>query len=263
VLQSPHQQSDARQPDVGERAPKPALAGAPAIRLQLLDGFALTRGDAGVDLPPATQHLVAFLAVSNRAVNRAQIAGTLWDSVSDLRAAGNLRSTIWRLRQLELDLIHSSGVYLSVAAGVAIDIRELERLGRTVMDPSADVASLELERLPLKGELLPGWSDEWVLLERERQRQISLHVLDTLCHRWTAEKQYDKAVRAGLAAVAGEPLRESSNRALIIAFLAEGNPTEAIRHFNIYRRVLRNELDLEPSVRFLELIKSLRDFGNG
>ena len=31
------------------------------------------------------------------------------------------------------------------------------------------------------GELLPDWYDDWVLLERERFRQLRLHALDALC----------------------------------------------------------------------------------
>lgn len=234
-------------------------AASTSVRLKLLDGFALTRGDASVLVPSGAQQLLAFLAITNRAVRRAQIAGTLWQDVTDDRAAGNLRSAIWRLRQLGPELVDSSGVWLSVSAGIGVDIRELESLGRVVMDPSSDVASLDLDGLPLRGELLPGWSSEWVLLERERQRQISLHILEALCERWTAGRQYDKAVRAGLAAVAGEPLRESSNRALIAAFLAEGNPTEAIRHFNIYRALLSKELNLGPSLRLVELVMTASD----
>jgi DNA-binding SARP family transcriptional activator len=140
-----------------------------------------------------------------------------------------------------------------------VDIRDVERLSRLVADPAADIGILNLEDLRLVGELLPGWSDEWVLLERERQRQISLHVLDALCERWAADRCYEKAVRAGLAAVAAEPLRESSNRALIRAFLAEGNPTEALRHFSMYRQVLRTQLSLEPSPQLADLVGSLGD----
>ena len=49
--------------------------------------------------------------------------------------------------------------------------------------------------------------------------------------RWAAAGQHAKAVMAGLAAVAGEPLRESAHRALIKAFLAENGVT----NFDQYR----------------------------
>ncbi len=50
-----------------------------------------------------------------------------------------------------------------------------------------------------------------------------------------------------MTAVAVEPLRESAQRALVAAHLAEGNRTESLRSFEVYRRVLRRELGVEPS----------------
>jgi DNA-binding SARP family transcriptional activator len=233
-----------------------------SFKLALLKGFELTRDGVDVRVPSGAQHLLAFLALSNRAIGRSRIGGTLWNDVPEERAAGNLRSVLWRLRQIGFDLIGASGDHLSLAPTVVVDIYEVARIARLVADPSANIATLNLDDMPLAGELLPGWDDDWVLLERERQRQIVLHVLDTLCERWTLERRYAEAVRAGLAAVASEPLRESSQCALIRAFLAEGNPTEAIRRFNIYQLVLRKELNLEPSPRITELVASC-GIGNG
>ena len=226
----------------------------PGLKLSLLNGFELSLHGVGIPLAIGPQHLLAYLAVSNRTVRRAQVAGVLWGDVPDRRAAGNLRSTLWRLRHLDLDLVGTSSEHLSLSPGVSVDIHEATRIARLALDPNSDITSLRLEELPFTGELLPGWDDEWVLLERERLRQIALHVLDALCERWTREGCYEKAVMAGIAAVASEPLRESSHRVLIRAFLAEGNPAEAIRQFRSYRHVLKKELNLEPSRRISELV---------
>ena len=50
-----------------------------------------------------------------------------------------------------------------------------------------------------------------------------------------------------MAAVAAEPLRESAQRALIRAHLAEGNRSEALRQYRSYESLLRDELGLEPT----------------
>ena len=63
--------------------------------------------------------------------------------------------------------------------------------------------------------------------------------------------------RPGLAAVAGEPLRESAHRTLIRAHLAEGNPGEAVRQYHLYRRLLVGELALEPSAAIRGLVQPL------
>jgi DNA-binding SARP family transcriptional activator len=60
-----------------------------------------------------------------------------------------------------------------------------------------------------------------------------------------------------LAAVACEPLRESTHRAVVRAHLAEGNPAEALRQYRSYRQLLNDELGLPPSRQFQELIAGL------
>ena len=109
----------------------------------------------------------------------------------------------------------------------------------------------------LLAELLPGWYDEWVLLERERHRQIRLHALEQLCERLTAEGRYGAAVLAGLAAVAIEPLRESAERTLMRTYLAEGNPGEAIRRHERYRRLVSRELGVGPSPLMRSLVEEI------
>ncbi len=227
------------------------------FRLTLLNGFELTRDGVAIPLSSGPQHLLAYLAVNDRSLRRVHIAGILWGDVSDDRAAGNLRSALWRMRIGGLDLVGIEGDCLRLSPLVDVDVREAARLARVVLDPTADVSARDLEESQFAGELLPGWYDDWVVLERERQRQICLHLLEGLCEAWTRTGQYEKAVVAGLAAVAGEPLRESAHRALIRAHLAEGNLAEAIRQYEFYRNVLRKELQLEPSTRLTGLMEGL------
>ena len=97
------------------------------------------------------------------------------------------------------------------------------------------------------GTSCPDWYDDWVLLERERYRQLGLHALEALSERLTAARRFGPALEAALAAVAGEPFRESAHRVLIKAHLAEGNASEAIRQYHFYRKLLNDHLGLDPS----------------
>ena len=84
-----------------------------------------------------------------------------------------------------------------------------------------------------------------------------VHALEAQCRRLTETRRFGAAVQAGLAAVAGEPLRESAHRTLIHAHLAEGNPGEAVRQYHLYRRLLAGELAIEPSAAIRELVRPL------
>jgi DNA-binding SARP family transcriptional activator len=97
-----------------------------------------------------------------------------------------------------------------------------------------------------------------VVVERERFRQLRLHGLESLCGRLTKSRIFAAAVEAGLAAVAAERLRESGQRVLIEAHLAEGNTVEALRQYRRFRALLRAELGLEPSPDLALLVSAAR-----
>jgi DNA-binding SARP family transcriptional activator len=234
----------------------PGDSSRPAVipfRLALLEGFELTQGGVSIPLSQGPQHLLAYLALHERSLPRIRVAGMLWPDVADGRAAGNLRSALWRLRAAGLNLVGSRRDLLSLSAQVVVDIRDANRMATLIVDPETDVAALRFEELPFSGELLPGWYDDWILLEREHQREICLQSLEVLCERWTDTGHYAKAVMAGLAAVAQEPLRESANRVLIRAYLANGNAGDARRQYLRYREILWAELHLEPSWLMMQL----------
>jgi DNA-binding SARP family transcriptional activator len=207
-------------------------------------------------LPLSAQRLLAFVALHDRPVQRPYVAGSLWLDSPEQRAYANLRSALWRLHRCGLRLVESFGQRLALDPDVVVDLREAEVLAHRALDGStADVFDVDVSIF--SSDLLPDWYDEWIVLERERYRQLRLRALDTLCERLTRAGRLDAALEVGLAAVAGEPLRESSHRALIRVHLADGNVAEAIRQYRLCRRLLREQLDLEPSDQMAELLRGV------
>jgi DNA-binding SARP family transcriptional activator len=104
---------------------------------------------------------------------------------------------------------------------------------------------------------LPGWFDDWVLVERESLRQRVLHALDALS-RWQSRTGYHaQAVDTAMAAVTVDPLRESAQRALIEAHIAQGNCAEARRSYDKYRQLTNSELGAEPGPELRALIHDI------
>src|SRR5206468_12712768 len=98
--------------------------------------------------------------------------------------------------------------------------------------------------------------DDWVLMERERIRQRVLHALEALSRRLAGTARCAEAVEAAMMAVSAEPLRESAQRALIEAHVAEGNWVEGRRAYDAYRDPVRRELGAEPPMDLLATIPS-------
>ena len=225
--------------------------------LSLLNAFDLRCGGETVGLPLSAQRLLAFVALHEHSLLRVYVAGTLWTDTSDERAAASLRSSLWRLHRPGLRLVESSNTHLRLAPEVDVDLRSAFQLAHRLLAGSARGEDLSGPDPALNGELLPDWYDDWVVFERERFRQVSLHALETLADRLIAVGRLGSALEAALAAVAGEPLRESAHRVLIRVHLAEGNAGEALRQYELCRRLLRDRLGLEPTPQLEELVRPL------
>lgn len=226
-----------------EDTSRPSVSG----RLGLLGGFRLSLGPEVIPVPMSAQRLVCFLALQDQPMLRTFVGGALWGDSTQHRAEGSLRSALWRLPRPE-HLVTLTADHIALSESVSVDYREGEALAHRVLDPAQeldDVAALNEE--VLSADLLPDWSEDWVLLERERYHQLRLRALEALCRRLATIGRFGQAVQAGLAAVAGEPLRESSRRALIEAHLAEHNVAAALREYDAFAALLRADLGLTPS----------------
>ncbi|MBT1090308.1 BTAD domain-containing putative transcriptional regulator [Streptomyces sp. Tu102] len=224
----------------------------PALRL--LGRFQLSYGPQAVDVTAAGQRVLAFLGLRSRAT-RSVVAGTLWPEVTEERAQGSLRTALWRLGRGPGRLVDCRHDTLALAADVHTDVRALTSTALSLVDssPAAD-ESAALGAL-CGGDLLPGWDEDWVALERERLRQLRLHALDSLAARLLAQGQHALALEAALESVRIEPLRESAHRAVVSVHLAEHNVAEAVRHFEAFRRLLRKELGVQPSAGFAAMVQ--------
>jgi len=224
--------------------------------LRLLRGFELSQDDEVVRLPLSAQRLAAFLALQDRPLHRVHVAGMLWIDSTEEHANASLRTALWRLRRVGLPLVVATSTHLMLSDRVPVDVRETATCAKRILRGDASLAH-DLGTLEQAGELLPDWYDDWVLIERERLRQLYVHALERLSVEARVAGRFAQAAQAGLAAVAFEPLRESAHRVVIEAHLAEGNPSEAIRQYRLFERFLQSRLGLEPSMLMQELVKKL------
>jgi len=228
----------------------------PRTELRLLDGFELVCAESSVQLPLSAQRVLVFVALHDHPLRRPYVAGSLWLDSPEERAFANLRSALWRLHRSGVRLVQSRGWQLSLERSVVIDLRQAEAFARRLVDGTGAAVD-KVQTSLLRRDLLPDWYDDWIILERERYRQLRLRALEALCERLTQAGRLDSAIDVGLAAVSSEPLRESSHRAVIRAHGADGNLAEAIRQYHLCRRLLKEQLGIEPSEQMESLMHSL------
>jgi DNA-binding SARP family transcriptional activator len=224
--------------------------------LHLFGGPFVTFERRRVDVPESAKRLLVFVALHRGRVDRRYAAGCLWPLGNDVRAAGNLRSALWRLNKAGIHLLSTDRQSLAMRDDVLVDAHLVSSWATRLLADTA--SSNDLEVLPWgidALDLLPGWYDEWVLIERERIRQRLLHGLEALSRQLTQVGRGPGAVEAAMTAVSAEPLRESAQRALIEAHLAEGNWIEGRRSFEAYRNMLDRELATEPDPELAALVR--------
>jgi DNA-binding SARP family transcriptional activator len=224
----------------------------PALRLRLLDGFRLEHAGGVLAVARAEQRLVALLGVRGSGT-RTELAGLLWPDASEANAMASLRTALWRLRSTHTELVSRQSDGLAIGAQVAVDVAAFVAAARNALTAHDGLPPVAV--LAGAGELLPGWYDDWVLLERERLRQVQLHALEALAGRLCAEGRYLEAIEAALSAIRLEPLRETATRALIAVHLAEHNVVEAARRYRVFRDVLARELSVAPSPALRRMVE--------
>jgi SARP family transcriptional regulator, regulator of embCAB operon len=230
------------------------------MRILLLGGFKLLDDHGPVVVSAGSERLLAFLALHRHALRRVLVAGTLWPGATERRAYASLRSALVRLDSVSRRAVQIGPLDLSLARGVAVDLDDARAVAQHLLDPTtplggSDPSAAAMTNLSV--DLLPGWYDDWVLLEAEVWYQLRLHALERLAHQLTVAGRFAEALGAACAAVRAEPLRESAHAVLIRVHLAEGNQSEALRVFARYTHLLKAELGLEPTPQLRTLVAKL------
>jgi DNA-binding SARP family transcriptional activator len=237
------------------------------LRVTLTGSVAVHAGGAVLDarrLGGRQARLLLALLVVERArpLHREEIAERLWGERPPDAWDSALRSLVSRLRALlgEAGLLPAEvlrtafGCYqLHLPAGAAVDLdllplavaRAEEALAAGRPDAAAGEAAgaCELAARPL----LPGEDAPWLERLREERRGWHLRALDVLAAAGLQLGDARLAVEAAEAAVALEPLREAGYALLMRAQSAAGNRGEALRVYERLRRLLSDELGVDPA----------------
>jgi DNA-binding SARP family transcriptional activator len=230
------------------------------VRLALLGGFECLHRGSSVSLPLGSQRLLALLALQKDGVHRTVAGERLWPDSTPARAAANLRSALWRGKRLgDTAMICCAGPRLCLAATVGVDLRHILDQHSHLMHrrPCVSISDYLVLVRALTRQLLPEWSEDWLVFERERWHQFRLHALENLAAALQAEERYLDAVQTALAAIALEPIRETAHRIVISVHLAEGNTASALKHYQHYRGLLQRELGVLPSAQMDQLVHPL------
>ncbi len=196
------------------------------LEVRFLGKYEIRLNDRSVDLSsrPA-QSLLAYLLLNpNMSIRREKLAGLIWPDSSESNARSNLRHALWRVRKSfdsEGSYLHADDLTISLQlqTGDWVDVNVLDT---NVRDDTSTDALVEIVSA-YGGELLPGFYEEWVVMERERLNAVFEQKIDLLLDRLIAENQWEKVLKWGEHWISLDFTTESAYRALMMAHAAQGD----------------------------------------
>lgn len=197
------------------------------------------------------------------------MAALLWGELSDPAAANNLRQVLTSLRKsLEpFLLISRDTVELNPAHPYTLDVATFEAL----LAPAPGLALGErIGRLQAaadlyQGDFLEGFYvrdapefEEWMLAQRARYRELALHSLHTLSQHHLDAGHYGAVIDGATRLLALDPWREETYQHLMLALARTGQRSAALAQYQRCRRLLGQELGVEPSAETIALYERIR-----
>jgi predicted ATPase/DNA-binding SARP family transcriptional activator len=244
----------------------------PTLRIRLLGEFSLNYDDAPLTTVniPRLQSLLAYLVLHRaQRQRRSVLAGLLDPDAPESHARHALSQAIWQLRRNLPDLIESDrdSVGLSPRAALWVDVLEFERLtalhlkemAEALPVPTAATACADLHQAIqlYRSDLLEGLYDDWLLMERERLRELYLQALECLSQLEKSAGRYQSALEVASLLAQADPWRSSAQRQVMQLYFCLGRPEAALAQFEAYRRTLNAELGAEPEPETLALARAI------
>lgn len=230
-------------------------------RIQLLGGLRVYQGQREITQfrTQKTAALLAYLAYHlPRGHPRDVLIGLLWPEGSAESSRHNLSVALSSLRRdLEPPGVPDGAVLVTnrfsvglAPAAVTTDVWEFEaglRAARSVSGSEERIALL-VQAVDLhRGELLPGFYDDWIPPEQHRLRSLLLQTLEQLSAELEQAAEYERALFYALRAAHTDPLHETAHRAVMRLHAAMGQPAAALRHYEELAAHLKAELNAAPA----------------
>jgi predicted ATPase/DNA-binding SARP family transcriptional activator len=225
--------------------------------------------------------LLAYLAVeADHPHRRETLVGLLWPEYPEEAARHNLRQALFNLRRI-LDDAHTNPPYLLIRHDTIQFNRESEHsldlalfnhyikyeeyFSQSKEDSSAYATNLEKALKLYRGEFLEqlfledsSEFDEWLIVQRENLHQKVQAAYNYLANYYELQGDYQAARRNIKHQLELDPWREEAHRRMMRVLALDGERTAALAQFETCRRVLADELDVEPSAETRALYEQIR-----
>ncbi|MBI9048821.1 MAG: hypothetical protein JEZ00_05365 [Anaerolineaceae bacterium] len=217
------------------------------------------------------QELFVYLLIfKERPQARESLSGLLWGDVPPEKSKKNLRQTLWRLQNILKEtsqpalLVDDQWIQITIPEKCFLDTAEFERIFHSINKKHArelsttDLQSMENAVALYKGCLLDGWYQDWCIFERERFQTMHIMLLDKLIQYCEVHHAFDSGLIYAAEILRHDRAYERTHRQMMRLHYMSGDRTQALHQYKRCTAALREDLDVEPSLRTKQLYQQIR-----
>lgn len=210
-----------------------------------------------------TRELFAFLIYNQgRDISKEELLDRLWPEDDPEKAIRQLYNGIYYIRKaleeygVDKSLINIDSNYNLKLGTLDYDVGRLYGLEKS--NPSSNLEILEEMETLYTGDYLEGEDYPWADFERENLGKLYQQCLIKLSRQYLEKKQFDKAENKLTKAYIKNPYEEAITELLLKLYAETGEKSKAVRHFNAYLKLLKEELGIKPDDKLYELYQSAK-----
>ncbi len=226
--------------------------------------------------------LLAYLMVeSGRPHSREVLAEMLWPGRSEKVALKNLRDALANLRSVIRDAaaspprlrISRQDIQFNPESAYNLDVETFSSLVVTAKNHShrkieackTCCEHLEMAAGLFRGHFLEGMflngshqMQNWIALRRERYDQQAQYVFSALVQYYIRQMKYERALDFAYRQVEIDPWRETAYEQLMLLLVHCGERSTALKQYQVCRKILADELGIEPTESIRRLYEQIR-----
>ncbi len=229
--------------------------------VQLRDETALTVADWGYAKPRE----LLFLLATSAPLTKEQIGAALWPDASRQQLGNALHTALRELRRALGDpgwVVYADRRYaLSAARPRDCDVDTFSQAlaaARNARPAAAALPELQRAVAAYGGEFLAGMAaGEWAQARREELGRAFESALLAIGRLHAAAGRHQAAATAFRRVITQEPLNESAHRELMVCWERLGETARAVRHYEQFQEMLRDQVGVPPAAETTALYERL------
>lgn len=227
--------------------------------------------------------MLGYLVVETSSPQRREtLASLFWPDRPERVARQNLRQALYHIHKVIGDyyslahtlLVNAETIQFNHRDGAWVDVIEFTSLlsAFRLHHPDGGLvcpACLQLLKRAVglfRGEYMEAFTlrdtpqfDLWQTIHREAYHLQTLDTLNILMNHYMSQRDFPNVVSTVLRMIEIEPWLESAHHTLMWVLAVQGRRCEALRQYELFSTILRQEMGLEPSEKINRLYTRIRD----